>query len=359
MSRHHSAAPVFARPKQAAVAAWLLACCAMVFVMVVLGGVTRLTESGLSIVTWRPVTGWVPPLSDAEWQAAFRLYQDSPEFRRVNFWMTVADFKSIYWLEYLHRLWGRLIGVAFLLPFLYFLVRRRLDRWMAPRLAVLFVLGAAQGLLGWYMVQSGLVERPDVSQYRLAAHLGLAVVIYGAMLWTALGVLHRRQGGGPRPALRQAQIVIAWVFVTVISGAFVAGLDAGRAFNSFPLMEGRIVPTGYGALDPWPLNLFENAAAVQFNHRLLAILLVLFILAFWARCLRLEIDGRARFAVSVLAAMAVVQAALGVATLLSTVAIVAAVAHQAGALVLFSLAVWAAHALYQPQTAHHPAITAA
>ena len=326
------------------VAMWLLVCCAMVFFMVVLGGATRLTESGLSMVRWRPLFGILPPMSAAEWQELFRHSQQSPEFRTFNFWMTVDDFKAIYWPEYIHRLWGRLIGVVFLVPFLWFWLRRRLRPGLAPKLALMFALGAAQGLLGWYMVKSGLVDRPDVSQYRLAAHLALAFAIYGYMLRVALALLFpvRRAGRGPR---RLAIVVLAWGSLTVVAGAFVAGIDAGHAYGTFPLMEGALVPHGLFLLSPWPINFFENTATVQFTHRVLAEALLVLVLWLWLRGLRAGMAGRARHALHALAVMAIVQVGLGIATLLSEVNIAIAVLHQAGALALFSLALWLVYEL--------------
>jgi cytochrome c oxidase assembly protein subunit 15 len=312
---------------------WLLVCCAMIFVMVVIGGLTRLTESGLSMVDWRPIMGTLPPLSEAEWQETFERYKASPEFRKLNFWMTLADFKGIFWFEYIHRVWGRAIGLVYFLPFAYFLLRRRVDRRLGIHLTIGLILGALQGVLGWIMVKSGLVERPDVSQYRLAAHLGSAIVIYGYLLWIALGLLagERRM----RDAIRlrfHAGIVATWSFFTAITGAFVAGLDAGRAYNTFPLMDGQVVPDAMFELDPWIINFFENAAAVQFTHRVAAILLVLTVLALWLRSPR---PVGAWLAVAVIA-----QACLGVATLLTGVDLWLAATHQAGALVVFTLAIW-------------------
>jgi cytochrome c oxidase assembly protein subunit 15 len=332
-----------------AVGIWLLVCCAMVFAMVVLGGATRLTESGLSMVNWHPITGVLPPMGDAEWAEAFRQYRQSPEFHRFNFWMTVEDFKPIFWLEYLHRLWGRLIGIVFIVPFLWFWLRGRVRRGHLGRLALVFVIGGAQGLLGWYMVKSGLVDRPEVSQYRLAAHLALAFAIYGYMLWLALGLLLPRAPGtpdaGPAPPRRLARFVFGWSALTVVAGAFVAGLDAGLAFNTFPLMGETFVPDGLFLQAPWPVNFFENTATVQLTHRLLAETLLCLVLWLWVAGLRAGCQGRARRALHALAAMAVVQVGLGIATLLSAVQIGLAVLHQAGALTLFSLALWTVYEL--------------
>ena len=319
----------------------------MVFVMVVLGGVTRLTQSGLSMVEWHPVSGWLPPTSEAAWRETFRNYQQFPEFRELNFTMDLAEFKKIFWLEYLHRLWGRLIGVAFFVPLVYFLARRRVDWRLGAKLGALFVLGGLQGGLGWYMVKSGLVERPDVSQYRLSAHLGAALVIYGYMLWVALGILFPEPQAPPgrRVLWRSSLAVLALIFVTVLSGAFVAGTDAGFSYNTFPLMAGQWVPDGLFDVDPLFLNFFENITTIQFEHRLLAEALFAVIAVFWIKTRGAAPTARARRAVDGLATMAVVQIALGISTLLLVVPVALAAAHQAGALVLYSLAVWLVHEL--------------
>ena len=322
-----------ADPRARAVAVWLWLCAAMVFAMVVLGGLTRLTGSGLSIADWRPLTGILPPFDEADWQALFARYQATPEYRRVNFWMTVADFRAIFWLEYAHRLWGRLIGVAFGAPFLVFLLRGGIDRPLGIRLAVLFLLGGAQGVLGWYMVRSGLVDRPEVSQYRLAAHLMLAVGLYGYLVWTALGIGARRA----RPARLRGHfaVVFAIAAATMCWGALVAGLDAGHVHATFPLMGGSPVPAEFLSLSPWPADLAENAATVQFLHRVLATCLLAAVLALWWR-------GRGR-ALAWLAAIALLQYGLGVAALLGGVPTGLAAAHQAGGLALLTAAVVALH----------------
>ncbi len=340
-----------------AVAIWLLVSAAMVYVMVVLGGVTRLTESGLSMVDWRPIMGVLPPLDDAEWQATFERYKQSPEYRIVNLDMTVEEFRGIFWMEYIHRLWGRLIGVVFLLPLVYFAMRGMIERRLLPRLAGLFVLGGLQGLMGWYMVKSGLVNDPAVSQYRLTAHLGLAFVIYAALVWVALGLLRPRaraapDGGGAgggawsRGGIRVAAGgLLAFVFLVAMSGGFVAGLDAGLAYNTFPLMDGRLVPPGAFDLSPLYVNFFENTATVQLTHRVLAITLFLAILLFWWRAGRTAPSRPIRVASHLLLAFAVVQVSLGISTLLLFVPVALAAAHQAGALAVFTIVLWLNHAL--------------
>lgn len=335
---------------QRSVAIWLFVCAAMVFVMVVLGGVTRLTESGLSIVYWHPLTGILPPLSDDAWRSIFDQYRNSPEFERTNFWMTLQDFKGIFWLEFVHRLWGRTIGVVFLLPFLWFLIRGRVERRLVPALVFLFLLGAAQGGLGWYMVKSGLVAEPSVSQYRLAAHLGLAVLIYAFLLWLAQGLWNP----GREPAAwgrRVAVVAVVWSFITMMSGAFVAGLDAGMAYNTFPLMDGQLVPDGIFRLTPWPINFFQNTATVQFTHRTLAVSFVLFALATWIAALRRGADDASRRAFGLLALAAVVQATLGISTLLMDVPVPLAALHQTGALVVFTAALWSLFVTRSPHAA--------
>lgn len=333
-----------------AVAAWLLACCALVFAMVVVGGVTRLTHSGLSITEWQPIVGTLPPLSTADWEVAFAKYRETPEYRQVNHAMTLAEFKGIFWWEYFHRLLGRLIGVAFLVPFLWFAVRRRIPEGYGAALAGIFVLGGLQGALGWYMVKSGLVDDPRVSQFRLTAHLGLAFVIFAAMFWVALSLLApariARPGPRERSARRFASAFAGLVFAMVLTGGFVAGIRAGFAYNTFPLMNGHVVPPEIMLLDPWWKNFFYNMATVQFDHRLLA-----WVLAFAAPLLWWKVraaagaPARARTGAHLLLAMLAVQIALGIATLVHVVPVPLAAAHQAGALLVFALALHVAHAL--------------
>jgi cytochrome c oxidase assembly protein subunit 15 len=329
------------------IATWLIVCAAMVAVMVMLGGATRLTESGLSMVHWKPLTV-LPPLNATEWQTAFQDYQTSPEFVKKNSWMTVADFQSIYWLEFLHRLWGRLIGFAVFLPLVVLVARRAVDRPLAGKLAVLLVLGGLQGALGWFMVASGLVDRPDVSQYRLAAHLVSAFVLYGFIVWLVLDQIEaaRPTARTDDPALaRFAFIVPPAILLVVTAGAFVAGLDAGLVYNTFPLMDGGFTPPDGLALSPWYLNLFENVATVQFEHRVLAMSLVALIAGLWIYGRNRTLSARAHKFRHALLAMAVAQAILGISTLLLVVPIPLALTHQMGALALFTLSICFAHAV--------------
>src|SRR6266850_1137891 len=330
----HAPSLAAGRPGDRGVAIWLLACCALVFAMVMIGGITRLTHSGLSIVEWQPIIGTVPPLDDGAWQEAFRKYQQTPEFRQVNPGMDLAGFKRIFWWEYVHRLLGRLIGAAFLLPLLWFALRGRIARALAWKFAAIFGLGALQGALGWYMVQSGLVDNPRVSQFRLTAHLGIAFLIYAAMLWIAFDLLFARAGPVSRRLRGFALALAVLVFVMVLSGGLVAGIRAGLAYNTFPLMNGRLVPPEIFSLEPWYLNFFSNMATVQFDHRLIAWLLALLVPWFWLRVRRAAAPPRARLAADLLLGALALQIALGIATLLLAVPVPLAAAHQAGALLV-------------------------
>ena len=333
-----------------AVAAWVLLCAAMVFAMAVIGAITRLTESGLSIMEWAPVTGVLPPLSEAEWERLFGLYRQIPEYRFENAGMSLAEFKTIFWWEWIHRFWGRLIGVIFLLPFLWFLLRRRIPSAFTPHLATAFLLGGLQGALGWFMVASGFTERSDVSQYRLAAHLGLALIIYGYLFWIWLRMrapapLRTPEAGElHRPLLG----LLALLAITLVSGALVAGTNAGLTYNSFPLMDGRLVPKGYARIEPFLLNWFENIAAVQFNHRLLATLTVVAALAVSVRGLNRPLALGQRLPLVLLAAAALVQWLLGISALLYAVPVWLGALHQAGAILLLTATLNALYRLRGP-----------
>ncbi len=337
------------RGSERAVAAWLLVCCALVFAMVVVGGVTRLTHSGLSIVEWQPIMGTLPPLNAAEWQEAFLKYQQTPEFRKVNHAMALEEFKGIFWWEYFHRLLGRVIGVVFLLPLLWFAARRRIDRPLAYKLAAIFILGGLQGAMGWYMVKSGLVDDPRVSQYRLTAHLGLAFLIFAAMFWVALDLLCRQADAGsawsPARLRHAASWLVGLIFLMVLSGGLVAGIRAGFAYNTFPLMNGHVVPPEILMIEPWHLNFFNNMATVQFDHRLLAWLLAALVPWFWFASRKHDLAPRARLGANLLLGMLVIQIALGISTLLLVVPLSLAALHQAGAVLLFATAIFTRHAL--------------
>ena len=332
-----------------AIVAWLLVCCALVFAMVVVGGVTRLTHSGLSITEWQPIVGTLPPLSAGDWSDAFSKYQATPEFRDVNRDMTLGAFKRIFWWEYAHRLLGRAIGVAFLAPYLWFLLRNRIPRGYAWPLLGIFVLGGLQGAVGWLMVKSGLVDDPRVSPFRLTAHLGLAFAIFAAMLWTALSLAFPRRVDGSFPGVRGARrfsfAVAGLVFVMVLLGGFVAGIRAGFAYNTFPLMDGHVVPPEILMLAPWWKNFFWNMATVQFDHRMLAWILAFAVPLFGWRVWRAAVPRRARGSAAALVAALAVQIGLGIATLVNVVPLPLAALHQAGAVVVFGLALAAVHAL--------------
>lgn len=337
--------------RERVIAGWLLLCCAMIFAMVVLGGVTRLTGSGLSMVEWDPIFGVVPPLNQAEWQEVFDKYRTSPEYQKVNMHIEVDDFKSIYWFEFAHRLLGRTIGTVFLLPFLFFLWRGWLRRPLIPKLVAMFVLGGLQGALGWYMVASGLVDNPHVSQYRLTAHLVAAFIIYGYIFWVALDLLsaqHERLAEAPYRLRFATLLFLLLVLVTISSGGFVAGLKAGHAYNTFPLMDGKLIPEVIFLLEPRWHNFFENIATVQFDHRLLAMLVLISGITLWVYARGLPAAFRLR--AHLLLGMIGIQVILGISTLLLHVPVALASAHQAGALVLLTLTLYLLHGLHQALT---------
>jgi cytochrome c oxidase assembly protein subunit 15 len=329
-----------------AVATWLLVCCGLVFAMVVLGGFTRLTGSGLSMVDWRPLMGILPPMSGAEWQRVFELYQQSPEFQNVNSHMDVNAFKGIYWLEYLHRLLGRTIGVVFLVPFVVFLIRGYIQKREWPKYLLMFILGGLQGLLGWYMVKSGLIDVPRVSQYRLTAHLVAAFVIYAYMFWVAMSLLFPAPAGAAKhPWYGRTVALAALVSVTIISGGFVAGLKAGKIYNTFPMMGDYWLPPGLMGLEPFWRNFFDNMTTVQFDHRWLALTTFVAIVIYWFHARKADLPKRARPAVNALLHTSVLQVALGITTLLLAVPVVLGAAHQAVAMLLFTVALYLVQAL--------------
>ncbi|MEG9883632.1 MAG: COX15/CtaA family protein [Hyphomicrobiales bacterium] len=326
---------------------WLFGVAALIVMMVVVGGATRLTESGLSITEWRPVTGVIPPLSEDAWEEAFAKYRQIPQYRIINKGMDLGAFKTIYWWEWAHRFLGRVMAIAFFVPFIFFWWTDRLGRGLVLRLTAIFLLGAAQGGLGWFMVASGLANRTSVSQYRLAAHLALAVALFGIVWWIALGIGRKAEKTGPvmSPSARHALALTGLIFVQIVSGAFVAGLDAGMGYNTWPLMDGALVPDGLFIMSPWWANLFENAMTVQFDHRLLAYSVVLMASAHWiAQRYRY---GRASGAGYVLA-IVLLQAGLGVVALLWQVPVAIGLLHQTGAMILLALALWHCRKILYP-----------
>ncbi|MBI4424422.1 MAG: COX15/CtaA family protein [Elusimicrobia bacterium] len=327
--------------------AWLLACCLLVLAVLVSGGITRLTRSGLSIVEWKPVLGVVPPLGEARWREEFAKYQKTPEFREVNADMTLAGFRSIYWMEWAHRLLARLAGLVFLIPLLAFARAGRIPSALFPRLAAIAVLWALQGVAGWYMVKSGLVDRPHVSAYRLALHLALACALYGSMLWTALDLLRPRSPGARRlDRLERLNLAgLAGIVLTILSGALVAGLKAGFVYNTFPLMAGRWVPPFLFEREPWLANLFENEITVQFDHRVLALLLAAGMGWLWLEARRRPLARASRTALRLLLAATGVQISLGIAALLYKVPVLMGAAHQGNAFLVLGAALLLQHRL--------------
>lgn len=333
------ATPAIVAPgSDAAVRLWLWTVAALVFAMIVVGGATRLTDSGLSITEWKPIMGALPPLSAADWHDVFTKYQQIPEYHLVNKGMSLDEFKAIFWWEWSHRFLGRFIGLAFAGPFVFFWLTGRLRAGFARKLGVVLALGAVQGAIGWYMVSSGLVDRIDVSQYRLALHLSVAFLILAALVWLALSLSPRE-----RPLATKGQRVLAghlagFVFVQVVLGAFVAGLKAGRAYNTWPDMNGEMVPAGLYALRPWWHNLFEDITTVQFNHRLAAYVVLAFAALNLFLLVRARADRRILSSAALVLGAIAVQAAIGIWTLLAAVPLGLGLAHQGGAAIVFALA---------------------
>jgi cytochrome c oxidase assembly protein subunit 15 len=328
------------------VAWWLIICAVVVFGMILLGAVTRLTHSGLSIVEWKPLLGAIPPLTEADWLATFERYKQFPEYQKINLGMSLHEFKAIFMYEYLHRLLGRLIGVMFALPLLYFAVRRRLRPGLAPGLVTLFFLGALQGLLGWYMVKSGLVDIPRVSQYRLTAHLGVAVAIYAYMVWLTFELLFtpgNTLGTSHRPYARWALALVILVFLMILSGGLVAGTRAGMAYPTWPLMGDTFIPRGLYATTPAWLAAFEDITTIQFNHRMFAYALFVVLNVYAFLIYRSAPAGRGRLGAVLLVAALCLQVVLGISTLLLHVPVWLATAHQGGAVLLLTATLFLCH----------------
>jgi heme a synthase len=328
------------------VARWLAFCAVVIFAMILLGGATRLTNSGLSIVEWKPLVGAIPPLSEEDWQETFNKYKQFPEYQKINRGMSLDAFKSIFMYEYLHRLLGRLIGVLFAVPLIYFAVRRRLRPGLAPGLIVLFILGGLQGLLGWYMVKSGLVDNPRVSQYRLTAHMGLAVAIYAYMVWLVFELLFARDkqpDTDQRPPARWTLGLVALVYLMILSGALVAGTDAGFAYSTWPLMGDTFIPQGLYSTSPAWMAMFEDITTIQFNHRMFAyfLFIVLNVVAFLVY--RSSTQQRAKLAAILIVVSLFVQVILGISTLLLHVPVALGTAHQGGAVLLLTATLFLSH----------------
>lgn len=345
---------------QRAARLWLYFVAALVIAMIVVGGATRLTDSGLSITEWQPLLGAIPPLSEADWHEAFTKYQQIPQYHLVNKGMSLDEFKFIYWWEWAHRFLGRFIGVAFAIPFLWFWVRRRLPKGMAPKLLGVLALGAVQGGVGWFMVKSGLVDRIDVSPYRLALHLIVALLILAWIVWLALELR-------PGPAAvrlrtvtpaqkRLAATLVGLVLLQSLLGAFVAGHNAGLTYNTWPLMDGKFIPDGLGTLSPWYVNIFENITTIQFNHRMVAYLLAAVALVQFVWIARSADDEKLVRSSLLLLAGIFAQAALGIWTLLEVVPLWLGLAHQAGAAIVL---IFAVRNLHLVSRTHAPASAAA
>lgn len=331
--------------RERAVVIWLLVVCLTIFAMIVVGGVTRLTHSGLSMVEWQPILGTIPPLTEVEWQATFDLYKQYPEYLTVNRGMTLAAFKSIFYWEYGHRVLGRLIGLIFFLPFVIFFVQKRFDTGMKTKMTVAFVLGGLQGLMGWYMVKSGLVDEPRVSHYRLAAHLGFALFLLAYLFWVVLEIISRHLPSMQRTVNSVALTRLVWLFmmvliVQIVYGAFTAGLKAGFGYNTFPLMNDQWIADAVGMMTPLWLNLFESNATVQFIHRWLGIGVTFLAIGIWIYGIKKPLLTRQRWGLHVLLSVVLVQFVLGIVTLIYAVPISLASLHQAGACLLLLATVY-------------------
>ncbi len=337
-------------PYQSAVRLWLSVVAAFIAALVLVGGLTRLTDSGLSITEWQLISGALPPLSEEAWRLAFAKYREIPEYKLINSGMSLSEFKAIYWWEWGHRFLGRIVGFVFFVPFVFFWLKGALDKQLTRRLLLIFLLGGLQGALGWYMVKSGLVDRVDVSQYRLAAHLGLAVLLFGLVVWTALRL---EPGSGAvkqmpeycRWWFRRAALILTLVFVQILLGALVAGTHAGRSYNTWPLMDGSFLPAGLFDKSPLMANFFENIITIQFNHRIGAYLIVLIVFFQAMRIFRARPQSEIILSTFLLVCILVLQTGLGIWTLLAVVPINLAVLHQLGALVLFAAAIFHLHTL--------------
>ena len=332
-----------------AVGLWLLLCAGMIFVMVILGGITRLSGSGLSIMEWEPLMGAVPPLDAAEWERVFALYRGIAQYKNINAGMTLSEFQGIFWWEWNHRLWGRLIGVVFFLPFLWFLVKGYLRKAWAPKLVAIFLLGALQGAVGWYMVASGFEDRDSVSQYRLVLHLGMALVIYALILWCAFDLLRPRPLPGnaavARPLRAHAIVLLILIAVELALGGLVAGLHGGLIYNDFPLMNGDWVAPEVFSMSPWWVNVTESPVTAQFLHRIGAGVVTLALIWLFLRIWRSDLPEAVKARSGILLAALVLQIALGISTLLLVVPLPLAVAHQAGAVILLTATLYTLHGL--------------
>jgi len=316
---------------------WLLIGCFLIYLMVVLGGITRLTHSGLSMVEWNLIVGTLPPMNNTQWQVPFEKYQQTPEYQLVNSHFTLEEFKSIYWWEYLHRMLGRFIGIVFLVPFLYFWVRKKLDNALLKKCLILLVLGGFQGVLGWYMVKSGLVKDPHVSHFRLAAHLLSAFAVFGVTFWVAMDLkFEREQTKGAESIRRMGKLLLSVVIIQIIYGAFVAGLKAGEFYNTFPKMGEEWFPDTISSYDSFVQNITENRAGVQFIHRYLAYAVAIVAFITWNKSRKADLSPKQKASINLVLVIVIVQFWLGVFTLIYKVPVVLGVLHQTGAFFLFA-----------------------
>jgi cytochrome c oxidase assembly protein subunit 15 len=334
------------------IALWLFTVAGFVMLMVLVGGLTRLTDSGLSITEWAPIRGALPPFTHADWLAEFEKYKQIPEYQLVNLGMSLAEFKFIYWWEWGHRFLGRIVGLVFFIPFIVFLAQKKISRAQLPPLFGLFALGGLQGFMGWYMVASGLTERVDVSQYRLAMHLGLALIIFAAALWLALnywrGTDSEARGQGRfAPRSKWAAVIVAAVLAQSLMGALVAGINAGKTYTDWPLMDGDFIPSGLFDMQPFWLNFFENHLTVQFDHRMIAYALAALIGWHIYRVLQSGMGGAAQLSAKWLAGALALQIVLGISALMLAVPIWLGAAHQLGAVALLAIAVIHLHILHK------------
>jgi heme a synthase len=322
------------------VAIWLLSGCFLIFAMVVLGGITRLTGSGLSITEWNVIMGTLPPLNEKQWSDAFEKYKQIPQFQKLNYNYSLDDFKKIFFWEYLHRLIGRLIGVVFIIPFIYFLVKKKLDREWIQKSLFLFVLGAVQGFLGWFMVKSGLTDRTSVSHYRLAIHLVTAFITFGFTFWYALQLLYPNERNSHTWKIyKLLKYILAFVTLQIIYGAFVSGMKAGRFANTFPTMDGEWIPSGIHAMSPGYINLFENPITVQFIHRWVAMTIVILVILLVVKSRQIVLSAHLSKTINLCLIMVIFQFILGLLTLLYKVPIAMAVMHLVGGFALFTIVI--------------------
>ncbi|RTL50350.1 MAG: heme A synthase [Bradyrhizobiaceae bacterium] len=334
-------------PALRAVRVWLIVVAALIVATLIVGGATRLTESGLSIVEWKPITGVLPPLTAQQWNGEFEAYKTIPQYREMNYGMSLDEFKTIFYWEWAHRLLGRTIGTVFLLPFLYFLWRGGLSSDLKRRLWIIFALGGLQGAVGWWMVKSGLTERVSVSQYRLAAHFMLALLIFAAIVWTVRRMAPARAADAPARVGLTSKILLVLVFVQLYFGALVAGLRAGKVFNTWPDIDGAFIPAADRLFfeQPWWRNFFDNTLTVQFCHRMIAYALLAIALAHAVDVVRSKCASAAVGGAHALAMAVGLQAVLGILTLLHQVPIPLGLAHQATAIVVLILALFQAERL--------------